>query len=59
MRVIAVIDDPRVGEKYLRHLGARHNPPAGLSPPGAPRPYTCEPYPDADPMPDYANVITH
>ena len=28
MRVIAVIDDPRVVEKILRHLGAWHDPPA-------------------------------
>jgi hypothetical protein len=27
MRVIAVIDDPRVTEKVLRHLGAWHDPP--------------------------------
>ena len=33
MRVIAVIDNPRVVDKILRHLGARHDPPAGLSPP--------------------------
>ena len=35
MRVIAVIDDPRVAEKILRHLGAWHDPPAGLSSPGS------------------------
>ena len=28
MRVMAVIDDPRVVEKILRHLGAWHDPPA-------------------------------
>ena len=28
MRVIAVIDDPRVVEEILRHLGAWHDPPA-------------------------------
>src|SRR6266516_5988328 len=27
MRVLAVIDDPRVVEKILRHLGAWHAPP--------------------------------
>lgn len=32
MRFIAVIDEPRVVEKILRHLGAWHDPPAGLSP---------------------------
>jgi hypothetical protein len=35
MRAVAVIDDPGVVEKILRHLGAWHAPPAGLSPPGA------------------------
>ena len=58
MRIIAVIDDPRVVEKILRHLGAWHDPPARLSPPGAPGPYTYEPCDDADPMPDYENVLT-
>ena len=38
MRVIAVIDDPRVTERILRHLGAWHNPPARLPAPGAPGP---------------------
>jgi hypothetical protein len=28
MRVLAVIDDPKVIEKILRHLGAWHDPPA-------------------------------
>jgi hypothetical protein len=37
MRVIAVIDDPRVVEKILRHLGARHDPTACPSPPACPR----------------------
>jgi len=58
MRVIAVIDDPRVVEKILRHLGAWHDPPARLSPPGTAGPYTYEPCADGDPMPDYENVIT-
>ena len=58
MRVIAVIDDPRVVEKILRHLGAWHDPPADLSPPGAPGPYTDEPCDDVDPTPDYENVLT-
>ena len=43
MRVIALIDDPRVVENIPRHLGAWHDPPAGLSPPGATGPYTYEP----------------
>ena len=57
MRVIAVIDDPRLVEKILRHLGAWHDPPAGLSPPGAPGPFTCEPCDDAGPMPDYEDSV--
>jgi hypothetical protein len=58
MRVIAVIDDPRVVEKTLRHLGAWHDPPAGLSPPGAPWAYTYEPCDDVDPAPDDENAPT-
>ena len=57
MRVIAAIDDPRVIEKILRHLGAWHDPPTGLSPPGIAELYTSEPF-DEDPMPDYENVLT-
>ena len=57
MRVIAVIDDPRVVEKILRHLGAWHDPPAGLSPPGAARPYTCQLCDAAAPILDYENVL--
>ena len=59
--MIAVIDDPRVVEKILRHLGAWHGPaclpepaagrPAGLSPPGAAGPYTYEPCDNVDPHP--------
>ena len=57
-RVIGVVDDPRVVEKILRHLGAWHDPPARLSAPGTAGPYTYEPCADGDPMPDYENVIT-
>jgi len=46
-----------VVEKILRHLGAWHDPPAGLSPPGAPGPYPHEPCDDVDPTPDYENVL--
>jgi hypothetical protein len=56
MRVIAVIDDPRVVEKILRHLGAWHDPPPRPPPQGVPDPYTYEAYIE-DPMPDYENVI--
>ena len=38
-RVVALIDDPRVAEKILPHLGAWHAPPAGLYLPGA----SCKP----------------
>ena len=58
MRVIAVIDDPRAVEKILRHLGAWHDPLAGLSPPGDGGAYTYEPCDDADHTPDYENVLT-
>ena len=58
MRDIAVIDDLRVVENILRHLGAWHDPPAGLSPPGAEGPYASEPCEDVDPMPDYENLLT-
>ncbi len=62
MRLIAVIEDPAVIEKILRHLGlwcrpARFAP--ARSPPSA---ELREPEPeflvDPDPMPDYDNVIT-
>jgi hypothetical protein len=58
MRVIAVIDDARVAEKILRHLGAGHDPPAGLSGPGGLGRCTYEPCEDVDPMPDYENVLS-
>jgi hypothetical protein len=58
MRVIAVIDDPRVVEKILRHLGAWHDPPPRPSPQGLPGPYTYEPCDDVDPMPNSENVLT-
>jgi hypothetical protein len=58
MRVIAIIDDPRIVEKILRHLGAWHDPPARPPPAGASGFYTYEPCDDADPMPDYENVLT-
>ena len=58
MRVIAVIDDPRVVENILRHLGAWHDPPASLSPPRATGPCTYEPCDAAAPTPDYENALT-
>ena len=58
MRVIAVVDDARVVEKILRHLGAWHDPPARPPPQGVPAPYTYEPCDDVDPTPDYENVLT-
>ncbi|HPC62329.1 MAG TPA: transposase [Verrucomicrobiota bacterium] len=58
MRIIAVIDDPRVVEKILRHLGAWHDPPPRPPPQGVPGPYTYEPCDDVDPTPDYENVLT-
>jgi hypothetical protein len=58
MRVIAVIDDPLVTEKILRHLGAWHDPPARPPGPDGSGPYTYEPCEDVDPTPDYENVLT-
>ena len=58
MRVIAVVDDPRVVQKILRHLGAWHDPPPRPPPPDGSGPYTYEPCEDVDPMPDYENVLT-
>ena len=58
MRVIAVVDDLRVVEKSLRHLGAWHDQPAGLSPPGATGPCIYEPCDDVAPTLDYENVLT-
>jgi hypothetical protein len=61
MRVIAVIDDRRVVEKILRHLG-RWTEPQPLTqarpPPGTQGPWTYESCQDVDPMPDYENVLT-
>jgi len=58
MRVMAVIDDPRVAEKIIRHLGAWHDPLPRPPPQGLPGPYTYEPCDDADPTPDYENLLT-
>src|SRR6266851_1548644 len=57
-RATAVIGDPGVVEKILRHLCAWHDTPAGLSPPGATVPYNYEPCGDVHPMPNYENVLT-
>ncbi len=56
--VIAVVDDPRVMAKILRHLGAGHDPPPRPLPQRVPNPSTYEPWDDVDPMPDYKNVLT-
>jgi hypothetical protein len=58
MRVIAVIDDPRVMEKILRPLGAWHDPPTRPPPSGDSGPYTYEPCDDVHRTPDYENVLT-
>ena len=58
MRVIAVIDDPRVVEQILRHLGAWHDPPPRPPPQGLPNPYSYEPCDDVDAAPDYEKVLT-
>ena len=58
MRVTAVIDEPWVVEKVLRHLGAWHDPPLKPPPLCLPGPYTYEACDDVDPTPDYENVLT-
>ena len=58
VRVIGVIDDPRVVEQILRHLSAWHDPPPRTPPESVPAPYTYEPCEDVDPMPNYENVLT-
>lgn len=58
MRVIAIVDDRRVVEKILRHLGGWHDPPTRPPPAAVLGPYTYEPCEDVDPMPDYENVLT-
>lgn len=58
MRVIAVIDQPRVIQKILRHLGLWHDPPVPRSHPGDSEPYTRHPCDDVDPMPEYEDVLT-
>jgi hypothetical protein len=51
----AIVDDPRMVEKTLRHLGAWHDPPPRPPPPDGSGPYTCEPCEDVDP--DYENML--
>jgi hypothetical protein len=51
MRVIAVVDDPRVVEKILRRRAAWHDPPPRPPPPHGSGPYTYEPCDDVDPRP--------
>jgi hypothetical protein len=60
MRVIALIDQPAVVEKILRHLGLWTDSTAksqARPPPAGPGPWTYEPCTDVDPMPDYENVL--
>lgn len=59
MRVIAVIDQPQVIEKILRHLGLWSGPSKAPRPP----PTGCDTWhyeacDDVAPMPDYENVLT-
>ena len=61
MRIISVIDDPRITEKILRHLGVWAGPDASAArpPPGpAEGGWTYEPFGDVDPAPDYENALT-
>jgi hypothetical protein len=62
MRLIAVVDDPPVVERILRHLnlwcGPAHFAPARPPPSGdLPEPDPNFPI-DSDPLPDYEPVIT-
>ena len=59
MRVIALIDDRRVVEKILRHLGVWHDPPLRPAPQGPPASCTYEPSADVDQTPDYENLLTN
>ena len=58
MRVLCVIDDPRVIERILRHLGVWHDPPARPPPAQSAGPWTYEACHDVDTTPDYENVLT-
>ncbi len=60
MRVIAIIEDRRLVEKILRHLGLWRGPPPGTGgfPGPHPGPWTYHRFDDADPLPDYENVLT-
>ena len=57
-RGVAVIDDPTVVEKILRHLGVWHDPPSEPLARADPGSWTYEPFADVDHTPDYENVIT-
>jgi hypothetical protein len=58
--MIAVIDNSEVIEKILRHLDLWSGPLPTLATARPPPTGECyyEPYEDADPMPDYENVLT-
>jgi hypothetical protein len=56
--VISVIDDPRVTEKILRHLGAWHDPQPRSTPEAVLGAYIYEPCEEVDATPDYENVLT-
>jgi hypothetical protein len=58
MRVIALIDDPLVARKILRHLGRWHDPPAATPATPLQSCYIYEPCDDVDPTPDYENVLS-
>jgi hypothetical protein len=53
-----LLSTERMAQYILRHLGAWHDPPPRPPPEGLPGPYTYEPCQDADPIPDYENVLT-
>ncbi|MGZ4964360.1 MAG: IS91 family transposase [Limisphaerales bacterium] len=58
MRVIAVIDQPEVVERILRHLGMWSGGGGSAVARPPPQEWTREPCDDIDPMPDYENVLS-
>ena len=56
--VIAVIDQPEVVQKILRHLGLWNGGSGWVSARPPPSEWIREPCADVDPRPDYENVLS-